>query len=326
MVYIPALKKNVLPIILKPKHDELFTSWFCRMSVEYGLKPHTFLQNYLEDKAPPLRRDLDLFENNHLMNFIINHTSFPKNKVRRLFLNELNMFAFKDFKEKKSYISNVLPLGVSNRKIGINTGIQYCPSCLKHQLYYKIKWRLVTSIICLRCYVQLKDQCPHCKSPINFIKIYTSNNTSTVENLHLNQCFKCKQNISADDDLIKATSSEITYQKLINGSIKNGFNSFSNYSFYYIEALLHFSLLLGSSRQKNNFRNYILDIYKLEIEPNKTHIHYWSVEYRRKILPVVNLFLQSNPTYEELKFYQITKSYIDPENRLPFWIYQKFNL
>lgn len=326
MVFIPSLKKEVLPILLKPYHDELFTSWLCRMSIEYRLKPHTLLQNYLEDKAPPLRRDLDLFENNYIMNFIINHTPFPKNRVRKLFLNDLNLFAFKDFHEKNSYVRNILPLGISNRNLNINTGIQYCPKCLQHQPYYKTKWRLVTSIVCLKCFVQLRDKCPNCQSPINFIKIYTSNNSSIVDKLSLNLCYKCKKSLAEETAIVQATTVEITYQKFINGSIKTGFNKFCDYSFHYIETLLHFSSLLGSARQKNTFRTYILDIHRLNLEPNNTSIHYLPVEYRRRILPIVNQFLQSTPSYEELKFYQITKSYVDPEKTLPFWICQKLNL
>lgn len=326
MVFIPSLKKEILPIILKPMHDELFTSWLCRMAIQYNLKPHTFLQNYLEEKAPPLRRDLDLFENDYIEKFIVNHTPFPKNIIRKLFLNDLHLNVFKEYHNKRSHIKNILPLGISNRNQQLNTGIQYCPNCLKNKPYFKTKWRLATSIICLKCFIQLKDKCPQCLSPINFIKIYTSNNTSSVKKLPLNICYKCKFDLSNDNNIVKASTTEITYQKRLNGTIKKGLNSFCNYSFLYIEALLHFASLLGSPRVQNMYRDYILDIKKIDLETNNKYINFWPVEYRRKIFPTVNQFLESAPDYKELKFYKITKSYIDPEGILPFWIYQKFDL
>lgn len=327
MVYIPSLKKKIVPIFLNPKHDELFSSWICRLSLEYNLKPYTFLQNYFDFKDfKSLRRDLDLSGNDFLINFFTDHTPLQKNKIKKMFLSDYSGKLFTETSQKYSSYSNILPLGISNREHKKQYGLQYCPNCLKADGYYKKNWRLITSLVCLNCYCYLKDRCSNCDNPINFLRTFTSKNTSEIKDSQIDFCFECKKKLTENYESTKAINNHIQYQRYINGTIKNGYNSACNYSFYYIKPLLYFSGLLKSSRKNNKIREYIIDIYQIKIETNESNIEFWSMEERLEILPLINHFLLSNISDDHLKFYKLTKGYIDSEKILPYWIYRKFLL
>lgn len=52
----------------------------------------------------------------------------------------------------------------------ITKKLRYCPICLAEKLYYRIQWRLKSSIVCLKHEVLLHDRCPQCNSIIAFSK------------------------------------------------------------------------------------------------------------------------------------------------------------
>ncbi|BEV05032.1 TniQ family protein [Chryseobacterium gambrini] len=325
MVYIPSLNKTIIPICLKPNHDELFSSWLFRLSNEYNLKPYTFLQNYIGfTDFKSLRRDLDLSGNSFLIDFFTSHTPLRRNKIKKMFLSDYSGKLFTETSKKYSTYSNILPLGLSNRENKKQYGLQYCPNCLKENGYYKKNWRLITSLVCLKCYCYLKDRCENCGNPINFFKIFTSKNTSEIDYTHIDICFDCKKKLFQNYQFKRATEEHISYQRYINGTIKNGYNNTCNYSFFYIKPLLYFSGLLKSSRKSNKFREYILDIHRFILNTNESSIEFWSIEERLEILPLVNNFLRSDIQNKHLRFYKLSKGYVDSEKILPYWIYKKF--
>ena len=74
MVYIKSIDKNILPYYISPFKDELFSSWFCRLSVKHNLKPQSFIQNYFDYKIPFWNRDIDLVGKKGIIDFFLNHT------------------------------------------------------------------------------------------------------------------------------------------------------------------------------------------------------------------------------------------------------------
>ena len=74
MVYIKSLEKEIFPYFLKPKQNELFSSWLCRISINHKVKPQTFILNYFGRGYPIWNRDIDMFPSSFLVNKLEKHT------------------------------------------------------------------------------------------------------------------------------------------------------------------------------------------------------------------------------------------------------------
>lgn len=326
MVYIKALNKNILPLFIFPEQNELFSSWFCRLAVSHSIKPQSFLLNYFDRDLPIFNRDIDLFNSEKLVDFFTGHSPLLRWQVEELFLNSYNSYAFLIESQPFSHINNILPLGIFHRDRK-RFGMQYCPSCLNKKAFYKKEWRLVTSILCVECNEYLKDKCNICNKPIVYHKIYTTNNLSKIENFYpFSTCYFCKSDL-AKLNPNKPKENEILYQKYIDKTIELGYNECTQYSFFYIKTLLFLSKRLMSNRKKNRFRDCLIDMFGVEIEINLDDIKYWSTEERINVLPLVFDFLQDvEKSKKGFHNYKISKSYIDADKALPFWLYRAFDL
>jgi hypothetical protein len=320
MVYIKSLDKRIFPYFIKPYKEELFSSWLCRLSINHKIKPQSFVLNYFGREVPIWNRDIDLFPPNKLISFIEQHVPIEKKQINDLFLNSYESFAFEKIGVKAAYTMNVLPLGINHRKRK-RFGLQFCPKCLRsNDPYYKKSWRLLTSILCIECNEYLKDRCPKCDSPIAFHRVNISDNTSIMKFKEINYCSICSYNLSLAYSENTPTSLEINYQKYINKTISDGFNFHSNYSFSYINVLLHLSQKLRSGSKKNRFRKAIINSSFKSFSVINGEIRYWDILERIKTLPVIYSILNDQNNLKNiLEFNNVGRSYLDQENTLPYW-------
>ncbi len=325
MVYIHKLKKEIFPLYLKPEEEELFSSWICRLSNNHEVKTNTLIGNYFGRDFQLWNRDIDVFAPNSIGVYLERHTPLDRDAIDRMFLKSLEGYAFEGYTNTSS-ISNILPVGIVHR-VRKKFGQQCCTRCLAKPIpYYKVRWRLVTSVICSECEHILIDRCFNCNSPIVFFRINmkTRTNTSTMDFRPLHYCSFCNADLREYSPTRKPTTEELAYQKFIDSTIENGFNSITQYSFTYINMLLHLASRLRSGSKINRIRDVTvgLGLIPTPAQTRIPEIRFWSIEDRLTMLPLVYRIMEDYPNtlHKLLQKGNVKKSYIKKENSdLPFW-------
>lgn len=327
MVYISKLKKNIFPAFIPPEQDELFSSWYCRLSISHAVKPLTFVKNNFGYDAPIFNRDIDCLKPDYLVKLLQQHTPLSKKRIDNLFINSYKDIYFNEFSNIKS---SILSLGMNHRNRK-RFGTMCCPKCLSNNPYYRKEWRLFTTIVCSKCKSNLIDRCPSCKKPISYHQIYNSGNQSTPDiKRPFSICWNCKIDFT-QIEIIKPTSLEIQYQIFLNNTLKDGFNQFSNYSFLFVNGLI---LLSRSARGtklnkfNKNLSSLLLEIYNIDFKQIKNETGSWSLDERKETLPVIYNFMRELPHHDKsLEYFKLSKSYLTTYNKnIEYWIISLLNL
>ncbi len=253
--------KNIWPLYIPPENDELFSSWFCRLSNNHLIRSESFLTNYFGRMLPLWNRDIDMLMPEKYINIIYNHTPMNYDQIKNLFLPSVESFAF-DKANGNGITMNILILGIKHRKRKLN-GILFCPKCLNKPIaYFKKRWRFSTSIICSECNSYLIDECPFCKKPISYHRNNINNINNSTSNCNpLNIC-ECGFDLSTYEEVEQPKKSELNYQNFINETISNGYNHHSQYSFLYIKGLIMLSYYIIRESNSNDLE-YIFRIAKI---------------------------------------------------------------
>ncbi len=163
---IDPLNERPWPIHLKPREDELLSSWLVRLAIAHGLKLHSFCRLVWGSNKQIWNRDIDRFVDDQILQTLSLRTATPIERVKKTMLSEYEGKLF----ENHNPFGNtpfIMPLGVYHR-IRLNKGLQFCSECLRESAHYKRQWRLSFCVLCLKHNVFLRDCCPKCRSPINF--------------------------------------------------------------------------------------------------------------------------------------------------------------
>ncbi len=166
---VTAVRKSsgLWPLHLKPKDDELLSSWLVRLARAHRLKLHTFC-SLTWPRKQIWNRDIDNSTYTEVLEVLSAKTGTSFKRVRAT-----TLAAYEDvLYEKHNTLlptSWILPIGVYHR-IHKQFGLQYCPLCLADdkEPYYRRKWRLAFIVSCERHQTLLHDRCPHCGAAINF--------------------------------------------------------------------------------------------------------------------------------------------------------------
>jgi len=162
------LSGHVLPIHPQPKPDEIFSSWFCRIAQDNGMKLHTLeVQLWGRDKQI-WTRDIDRSIDEPTLAKVAAVSSTTIERARETCLRSYEGRMF----ERLNVAGNsdwILPSGIFHRKRK-RPGMQFCPLCLAtdETPYYRKAWRLALSTFCDLHDVMLHDRCPKCQSPVIF--------------------------------------------------------------------------------------------------------------------------------------------------------------
>lgn len=313
--------KKIWAGYIPPKKDELFSSWYFRLSDMHKIKSHSFSKIYF-DNAQIWNRDIDLYCSKLIKEKIINHTPLSINEIENLFLT-----SYKDllYNEDKYRIGLIAPLGIFHRKRRLN-GLKFCPGCLiNDNAYFRKNWRLSSSLVCTHCKIFLLNSCPSCRSPICFYRLETGYKSSLL-NYPLNICWNCKNALNIKDGHVKANNLFIEYQKYIDKTLLEGYNTISQYSFQYFYMLnLIQKKIVTKSTQWTRIKNAI------EIEYNTILFETSSLDIQKEILQnslfIPYLLLNKAPEAIALFCKKHNLRYSDfakDMDNIPFWFEKIF--
>ncbi|MBC3832431.1 TniQ family protein [Undibacterium amnicola] len=162
------LSGNVLPIHPQPKTDEIFSSWYCRIAQENGIKLHTLeVQLFGRDKQI-WTRDIDRSIDEPTLERVASICATDIDRARDTTLRSFETLLF-DQITTTSNTNWILPAGVFHRKRR-RRSMQFCPLCLAMDQvpYYRKQWRLALHTFCDQHDVLLHDCCPKCQAPVVF--------------------------------------------------------------------------------------------------------------------------------------------------------------
>lgn len=280
MIYIPGINKDIWPLFVWPEENELFSSWICRFSNNNEIRSESISKIYFDNSINLWNRDIDVFAPKALLDYLENHTPLEKSQIENLFLTSYESIVFEKI-NPNGFTENILNLGIFHRKRK-NYGIVFCPNCLKNSAYFKKEWRLFFSIYCETCKCKLLDRCPSCKKPIsyhrnNFSKV--NNSTSACKNLNICECNFNLSNSLIDNEI---SEFELNFQNYINLTLKNGYNSHSQYSFLFFRGLSIIAYSIMRDNKKNKFCDYFKNELKFNFNVSSKRIIEWDIEERKQ--------------------------------------------
>lgn len=319
MVYIPSLKKNILPGYVPPMPDELFSSWICRLAINHKIKPRSFIVNYFGTKEGFWNRDIDTLMIPSVIEFLVNHTPLQHEQIEKLFIKSYEGYVFQKCSDAGSNLGiNALGIYHRNRKL---FGLTYCPSCLrKLPAYYQKSWRLMTSIVCTECNLYLLDRCPKCNSPITFHRINIHDNTSGIKFSKLNICSNCKKELTDSKYYDVPNDRVLKYQKCVNEIIKTGYYGANNYSFSLVSSLNLLTAQLISTKPNNRFRSAMKEIFNRDFPGYmSTGTKNWNLELRKETLPYVFLIIQNPEKYTDIiRKHRVRAFNVDQDHKMDY--------
>lgn len=214
---------SILPIIIQPKEDELFSSWLFRLATGNLTKAHTFCRFHLPGHNI-WNRDIDKLAPDVMIKRLSLLTEIPVETIFNLTLRSYEQQIFKKC-NPNGHSRWLLTLGIFHRS-WTGRGLQFCPKCLDNDKnpYFRKSWRLGLSVVCTKCQTALHDCCPKCNAPISFFRTDVGHKTSIAPN-PITACFDCGFDLRKSPKYppaIGSTSFQLKLNKVIStGQWKN---------------------------------------------------------------------------------------------------------
>jgi TniQ len=296
------------PVHLKPKPDELLTSWLVRLAMAHAQKLHTFCSIAWPEK-PIWNRDIDKAADVEIIQVLSTKTGTPRERVRTTTLAAYEGVLY----EKHNRFGPtpwVMPVGVFHRTRK-QYGLQYCPHCLSEdgEPYYRRRWRLAFVVLCNEHNRLLRDRCPTCQAPINFHRNELGNHKKrvTVSLVHCYACdFDLRQAPVIDKDSTPISPTEVKFTATLLKAISDGYvivnNGITVYSHLYFTGLRQLMKIMAMKDARvNNLRQELSNTYGVELfiprngkRPPDTQEQ--SLSERRQLIQLISCLLTDWPS------------------------------
>jgi len=326
---VSELSGNLWPLHLKPKPDELISSWIVRLAFAQGLEISDFC-NTVWPRRGIWKHDIDRSADQSLLEVLAKRTATPYERVLQTVLTWYEGRLF----EKHNPTGNtawVLPLGVYSRTRKLY-GLQCCPQCLAKDStpYYRTVWRLGCFTVCIEHGCMLVDCCPQCQSPLFFHMCRES-----AENMVL--CGKCQvdlRNFAAD--VVAVGKEQVARQQALLDIINAGWVDIPGhgpvYSHLYFSGLHLLVKVLKrgrpSYRTKGESRG-LRQFLELELGygsnlapvPSVRFLEWLRVDERFRLIDLACWLLEDWPT----RFVEICSrsnfwnAYLTHQDEIPYW-------
>ena len=178
------------PIHLKPKGDELLSSWLVRLAAAHGLRVQSFCHAVL-----PQRRlwwqDTDLINDQEMLQALTEGTNTPLDRALDTTLTTYEGRIFSE-RTRNGIYTWILPLGVQGYREQM-FGLQFCPWCLAGDAepYFRRCWRLSFNVLCPEHRSMLMDHCLNCGASIKLHKKISATERHNALPIEITQCHHC---------------------------------------------------------------------------------------------------------------------------------------
>ena len=300
------LSGELWPAHVKPKSDEILSSWLVRLTMAHGLKLHTFCSIIWPGKQI-WTRDVDKSTDSEIVQVLSYKTGTPFDRVRATTLAAYEGVLY----ERHNHYGPtawIMPVGVYHRTRR-QFGLQYCSRCLAEDKvsYYRRRWRLAFMVVCETHSIMLRDRCPQCQAAVNFHRDELGNHKKIVAT-SLTLCHSCGFDLR-EEKLTPAmkpiTPAEVNFTKRLLGAMNSGYMKISEsvitYSHLYFTALRQIMKVLAVQNDRvGKLRTAIIDAYGLDNYASSTKciscdVQELSIELRRQLLGIARCLLDEWP-------------------------------
>jgi ribosomal protein L37AE/L43A len=160
-----ALSGRLLPLHLKPRPDEQLSSWLVRLAHVHGV-PFSSLCWHLWPQRAWWNRDIDRMCDGPMLKAVAERTATPYERVLETTLRAYEGKVVARFSPATAPLW-LLPPALLYRVRSFHR-FQFCRGCLAADTtpYFRRRWRLAFTTVCLDHYYRLLDACPHCDTPV----------------------------------------------------------------------------------------------------------------------------------------------------------------
>jgi hypothetical protein len=180
---------NIWPARPKPLPGELLSSWIVRISKYNYLNFSSFLSEYCEIRSQNFP-NFDLTYNPSLFKLLANHTNTKFDEVLKTSLHyeQGYVFLFSDNTAKIHWLKSD-----SGHSIYKDSELSYCPICISNDSdpFYRKAWRYSFNTVCSDHKIFLRQTCPHCLLPYNYLKSLNNPRDDPIKS-----CGHCNKDIS----------------------------------------------------------------------------------------------------------------------------------
>jgi hypothetical protein len=260
------MKPRVLPCATYPLPDELLSSWIVRLAHAHLMKAYTFGRLVLPG-VNLWNRDIDKAVSETVIQVLAARTPASVQQVVHTTLRSYEGRLYGQHYTKGN-TPWILPLGIYHRTRR-RLGMLFCPSCLVKDgatPYFRKKWRLAISVVCLDCGVSLQDQCPCCQEPIVFFRAELGRK-SALPDRSITVCHKCGFDLR-ESVAQGAPATLISQQQEWYRIMEEGWRADMLYPHLYFEVLHHLVKLLFSSRPRvHSLQQYVVSQLAIPLPP-----------------------------------------------------------
>ncbi|MFL6335340.1 MAG: TniQ family protein [Pyrinomonadaceae bacterium] len=333
MAHYSGLSGDVYPLHLKPKDDELLSSWVTRLASAHGLSLKEF-SNILQ----PLTKlslwsvlDIDLGTKEAAFNALLATLSLkcatPATRVWETTLLEFQGRLFEDRLVAKSD-AWILRQEVNPKLRTQRLRVQACPSCLVEDKdpYFRRRWRLAFVVICPQHKSVLIDRCPGCGESIQFhlnasVNIDDNDGSMVV-------CRKCRFDLRDAAIQPRAESEVIEFQEHLLDVARQGYIKIRVVK--NVASPTYFSLLywmLGMLLEKHRlmrglqsaiFKHYALDLNISKL-PKKYALESLAVGTRYELMWLLHRLLLDHPDRYLEKIWQPVQKRLTSDVMVGVW-------
>ena len=319
------------PCFIKPGDGEMLTSWLTRLAHNHLVRYYAFCSaNFSGTEF--WNRDLDRRLPDAIKKKIISKSQLNNDIVASMCLNTFQPNVFLADLEPRSYWITQLLFYQKNRKH--DQSMMVCTECFKvdkENPYYRKKWRLTISTICVSCGKNLIDECPQCGASINYL-LAERGKKFQAPLFPITCCWKCLFNL-ADFQSQNSSVQSLVVQKKIDQYVETGHAADRGlgYSHLYFLVLKKIITLLNKDNdQLKRLQELICAEVNIEFsEPSGNRQNTFNnlkVEARRSLLEKAAWLLDDWP----FRFRSITekcnlrsKLFFDDFPDCPYWFYDE---
>lgn len=240
------------PLKLRPEDDELLSSWLIRLSLKHRTAPMTFTNLYLpETKNRFWSVDIDLQGDPDLLAILSAKSGVPPEALHSMTLKSYEGYLVERVNGRTGATKFVNPLALRGRR-STRPGLRYCPLCFSEdeQPYYRKKWRLAFSVVCVKHRCFLNERCPKCGATLT---PYLACKTGRVD-----ACYVCGRLLNSAKASVPGNEKVIAVVEYLYKIMDDGYVMVAGvpiYSHLYFTVLHQILKLMVSRRHGNRFRD-----------------------------------------------------------------------
>lgn len=324
------LSGKLWPIHLKPKDDELLSSWLVRLATAHGQRVQTFCYAVWPGRNL-WKQDTDFISDRAILQTLAEKTNTP---FERTLNTTLTVYEGRLFTERT--LNGIYTWILARQKM---FGMQFCPWCLSEDAdpYFRRRWRFAFTILCPEHCSLLIDRCLNCGAAVQLHRKIPSKeryNAQPIEHTQCRHCLYDLRDFATDKYRREVDLEEIGFQSFLTNVSEQGWVYIPNngyiYSHLFFAGLFQIASKLAGNRRSRHIQESLVRHFGLkrfiDVSAKKNrNIRRFDIDERRGLLEVCCRLVEHWPN-NFVEFCQSNSIFsaqlIHSEAYQPYWYFK----